>query len=133
MTENILYGYLTSRSKHGIAIPIPIQTVYLRSYAESNNFIFSMPRMDWAETDSYKTLFELVENPDVCNIAICSLFMVNFIEFEKSFMTQNKDQTIFHFPLESKIFCLDESIAYFKEYQLLKSIAMPKNLFSSFL
>lgn len=119
---NILTSYISCRNINGICIPLPIQTSYLRSYAVTKNKNLSMPNVEWTNSSSYSKLISLILDKNTKEIAICSLFMVNFQKLEEQIEIPKKS-TIFHFPLENKIFNLKDSIEYYKTYINLRELS----------
>lgn len=118
----ILTSYISCRQINGICIPLPIQTTYLRSYAVSKNKILSMPNVEWTNSSGYSKLFSLIIDKDIKEIAICSVFMVDFMMLEKE-VDILKENTIFHFPLENKVLNLKASIKYYKTYIQLRELS----------
>ena len=118
----ILSSYVSCRNINGICIPLPIQTNYLRSYANNKNMILSMPNVEWTNSKSYSKLITLINDKNIQEIAICSIFMVNFDEIEPKIKNAQIFKE-FHFPLENKIFNLEESFEYYKTYIKLRKLS----------
>ena len=117
-----LTSYISCRNLNGICIPLPIQTNFLRSYSETKNMILSMPNVEWTNSLDYPKLLTLINDNQIKEIAICSIFMIDFLKLEKEFK-EFKNTIIFHFPLENKILNFEESVHYYKIYQNLRLLS----------
>ena len=100
--KKILHTYSFSREFKGLNIPLPVQSTYLRTYANSKDFIFSLPRVEWVQKGVYVELYTLLFDNTVENICMTSVLMLpvtdNFIHDLTACTTQH-----FHFPLENII------------------------------
>lgn len=114
-------SYISCRSFNGICIPLPIQTAYLRSYAEAKGMTLSMPNVEWTNSIFYSKFISLINDNNQYQIAICSIFMLDFIAIEKE-MDKNTNSKLLHFPLENKILKLEEAFTYYKKYIEIRAL-----------
>ena len=122
MDNSLLHSYVNTRDVNGISIPLPIQTVYLRNYAKTNNYTLSFPNVEWTNSNSYYCLKNLLFNKKVDNICVCSIFLIQFNMFKSIKYTDiaNAKHTLLHYPLEQKILTLKESIKYYDKYMQIR-------------
>ena len=72
----MLHTYSLPRPFSSLNIPIAIQSVYLRNYANSKSMTFSLPKVEWCMPDVYLVLFNLANDPVVEHIAMSSIQMM---------------------------------------------------------
>ena len=121
-----LHTYSQPRPFNNLNIPIAVQSVYLRSYAVSNSFIFKIPRVELTKNNSFINLKDLLINSKkISDLAFTSLFMLpidNNVAFYDIKKNIKNDDMKFHFVLESLILNKKELIDYQKEVFLIKKL-----------
>ena len=122
------YGF--SRAFYGLNIPIPIQTVYLRDYAQRNKFEFSLPVTEISSVGSYYSLSnvfnDMKEGGNFGAISILVLPLFNKLMMSELFNLIKFDDVIFHFPLEGFVGDKNEILKWKDNFKLFN--AYKKNL-----
>ena len=57
-----IFGYVTSRSFHGLTIPVPAQNSCLREYADSQNCLYVLPPLEHYFKNCYMQLNTVINN-----------------------------------------------------------------------
>ena len=119
-----LTTYSFTRPFSGHNIPLAVQSVYMRNYAQSNAFLFTIPTVEITKNNSYIKLMKLFkDSKKITDIAFTSLFMlpitdnVLFLQLIKQVKNKNLK---FHFILESLVLSKSELIDYQKEVSSIK-------------
>ena len=129
------YTYGFPRTFYGLNIPIPMQTTYLRDYAQRNKFEFSLPVTEICLKGSYYYLSNIFnEMRDGDNFGAVSILVLPL--FDKSMIRGllsliKYEQIVFHFPLEGFVGNKEEILKWkdnFKLFNLYKSDFRNKSL-----
>ena len=121
-----LFAYTLPREFEKINIPIPVQSTYLRTYAEKMDLIYNLPQTEICFRQSYhilKTLIRHVElNNTEPNIGMISILMLPIREYEKLKEIIKLEQNIvWHFPLEGLVLKSNEVLDWSKWYIEIKN------------
>lgn len=121
-----LYTYTLPRIFENMNIPIPIQSLYLRSYAERNNFQFTLPQTEITFKNSYHILKEIMlnlEGEEQSNIAMTSILILPVRNSKALEEIIKINKTIkWHFPLENLIMSNGELMQWSKWFQKVNKI-----------
>jgi len=137
-----LKTYVMPRPFSGYNIPISIQTVYLKDYANKKKFKFSLPVTEITNTNNFYMLSKLLNEKNLNNLAMTSIFLLPLNDdsiLNKIFSSHTQKNIYLHFPLEGKILSIVEFLDYYKEinsitnlssdYESLKKIEYGKKIF----
>ena len=118
----MLHTYSLPRPFSSLNIPIAIQSVYLRNYANSKSMTFSLPKVEWCMPDVYLVLFNLANDPVVEHIAMSSIQMMP--QAPESLLFLSKLHKIqYHFVLENIILSNSELTQYISQRNSLQSLS----------
>ena len=125
-----LVTYSMSRPFSSMNIPIPVQSGYLRDYAQRRNMIFSLPVTEVCFSNSFyslsNTLRSLTRESDFGAVSI----MVLPLSCESTFSTLMEcikyNETRFHFPLEDFVGSKNDIKSWRDEYLFMKSFTANK-------
>ena len=108
MNKPKIIGITMPRPFHGMAIPIAIQSAYIRDYCSKNGFIFSLPQTEIYYNNSYYILCSLLRQDinSKLRLALASILMLpisNNQILDKILDIRKQDNLEWHFPLENLI------------------------------
>ena len=124
MSEKLLYSYSMPRPFKGLNIPLPLQTIFMRDYANAERLKFVLPRVEWCMKDIYFVLESMILSDKINDIAMTSIFI---LPSEKSYRLKSlfeiKRNLTLHFPLEGLKVPADEIIEVLENYEELNNIS----------
>lgn len=99
-----LYTYTLPRPFSGYNIPIAIQSLYLRSYAQKNLFLFSLPVTEIMKKDCYNMFIENFSKKKI-DLAMTSIFMlpISNVSLLNKLLQNMHIKTEIHFVLENLV------------------------------
>ena len=98
----MLHTYSLPRPFLSLNIPLAMQSVYLRNYANSRSMTFSLPKVEWCIPNVYLVLFNMANDLTVKHIAMSSIQMMPQ-DYEALTMLSKLHQVDYHFVLENII------------------------------
>ena len=75
MNKKLLFSYVLPRDFHGYNIPISIQSMYIKNYAENNGYQFVLPVTEISVKDNYYMLKKFSKK-NTYNLAMTSIFIL---------------------------------------------------------
>jgi sporadic carbohydrate cluster protein (TIGR04323 family) len=123
IVKNKFFTYAFPRTFSGINIPIPIQTTYLRDYAQRNKLAFSLPVAEIITGKSYYFLSNIfAEMKEGDSFGAVSILILPL--FEESLLMEILSLIKFehinlHFPLEGFVGNKTEIKKWINEYKYL--------------
>tara|TARA_B110000444_G_C18814790_1_gene584542 strand:- start:1462 stop:1875 length:414 start_codon:yes stop_codon:yes gene_type:complete len=121
-----LKTYVMPRPFSGYNIPISIQSVYLKDYANKKNFRFSLPTTEVTNSNNFYMLSKILSEKNINNLAMTSIFLLplnNDKILNKIFNPLIKKNINLHFPLEGKILSITEFFDYYKEINTINNLS----------
>ena len=116
-----LYTYSSNLKRGDLRIPLPIQSTYLRNYANTIGLIFVLPRVEWNITGIYFELTKMILEGNM-NIAMCSIAMLpDDNKILRELLSINKEIK-YHFPLENMKLNADEAKSIKEELNRFKKL-----------
>lgn len=119
-----LYTYSLPRSFRGLKIPLPVQSTYLRTYADAHDFIFTLPRVEWVQKCVFIELYGLLFDAHVHHICMTSVLMLPTTDIFIADLARCRVRD-FHFPLENFILTPQELSDYLLEYKKMCNYCAP--------
>ena len=119
--------YVLPRPFGGFNIPIPLQTSYIKQYAEQNNYKFILPVAELARANSYHIIKDFLRSNNKFEIGVVSIFVFpieNKALMNSIFKSYRKKRIKIHAILESKIFSTNEILPWSEEISELRSLSL---------
>lgn len=121
-----LYAYTLPREFEKINIPIPVQSTYLRTYAEKKKLIYKLPQTEICFRHSYHILKNLIRHVQIneteANIGMTSILMLPVRENEKlNEIIKSENEIIWHFPLENLVLKSNQVLEWASWYIEIKN------------
>ena len=114
------YGF--PRTFYGLNIPIPMQTTYLRDYAQRNKLDFSLPVTEICSKGSYYFLSnifnEMNEGDNFGAVSILVLPLFDKVLIMELMGLIKSEHTTFHFPLEGFVGNKEKIIKWKDDFEL---------------
>jgi sporadic carbohydrate cluster protein (TIGR04323 family) len=102
MSEPILY--VNTRLACGVAIPLPLQTSYLRDYCKRRGFRFSLPMAEYGFGNSYPALTKILHRKNATILISTSLILPQASTFDwSSFVAHSECNSQFHLVMERQV------------------------------
>ncbi len=130
MKEQTIFTYVMPRIFNGYNIPISIQSVYLRDYAEKRGFQFKLPVTELVTKNNYFMLSKLSKEKTINHIAMTSVFMlpINNKNFCEKLTNKFSKKCIFHFVLENLEYDKIDLLLCIKEFNKTNKLTNNYNL-----
>ena len=111
-----IVSYTMPRPFSGYAIPIAIQSVYLRDYCNRNNFTYPLPITEFCIKNSFHSLNYIIDSSPEIEIFVVSIFV--FSELDLSIwptISMASSQVKIRAILENKSCTLEEALIYLND------------------
>lgn len=124
MSSSVLITYSMSRPFYGLNVPIPIQSAYLRDYAQRNDMAFRLPITEVCQGASYYCLSNIFRSLDNhANFAAVSVLCLP-LKDDRVYsglmsLVSSKADVRFHFPLEGFVGDLDDLQRWRRQFLLM--------------
>jgi len=118
---NTLHTYSHARPFKGLNIPLPLQSTYLRHYANARGYIFSLPIVEWCIDGVFLELFQLMSKSCVKDIALTSCLMLPSPDHIDDSFFSLRENLRFPFVLENQIINSKEVKAYLQALEETKN------------
>lgn len=105
--------YVNTRLVSGVAIPLPLQTAYLRDYCSKRGLRFSLPTAEYGFGNSYPALQAILRHKKTTALISTSLVLPSTASFDWSmFLKRAGCESRFHLVMERQICSLFELASY---------------------
>jgi len=105
--------YVNTRVVSGIAIPLPMQTSYLREYCTRRGLRFALPTVEYGFGNSYPVFKKVLTLKKTTVLISTSLILPSAASFDWSiFLVRSSSESRFHLVMERKICSLFELANY---------------------
>ena len=121
----MLHTYSLPRPFSSLNIPLAVQSVYMRNYANSLSMTFSLPKVEWCIPNVYLVLFNMANDPFVDNIAMSSILMMPK-DPESLGLLSSFHKLDYHFVLENLVLTNSEVPQYIQDLQYFQSFSSRK-------
>ncbi len=122
MNESLI-TYSLPRPFFGMNIPIPMQSAFMRDYAQKNNFIFQLPAVEICFRESHYVLLNTLKkaqdksSPNICMSSVLMLPIFNY-DLLRVLVSINSSFK-WHFPLEGMILNGDQLLGWIAAYKYI--------------
>jgi len=103
--------YVNTRLVSGVAIPLPMQTSYLRDYCKRRSIEFALPTAEYGFGGRYPALSRILSLRKSTILISTSLILPPLSSFEWSaFLTRKRCESRFHLIMERQVISIFEVV-----------------------